>query len=301
MLFLLLFTAAFSYLFRFYSRRFEDFTGPARWIWASHQVSRNEPVVFFATRDFVLPANRRFAHLKIFAEPEYTLWFNSRAIASRRAEDSRHLDEYDVSAIARTGSNRVLVAVRSTNGVGGLIAGLDIAEGRENVVVTDGSWKIFRRWNDLLPLRDAGLAQRPMILGEPPFGRWDYLQPRTAVFDPPPRRIVRPLRTFQYVAKVPDVRIVEGVAVAVKESARAEVFDFGFTQGRVRLTLVGDQPVPPVVRFRLANAQQELYVVESNIWATPFGAGERTLVEPVPHSFRFVIVFGGRATADVVQ
>jgi len=97
------------------------------------------------------------------------------------------------------------------------------------------------------------------------------------------------------------VKIVEGVAVATKESARATAFDFGFTRGRVRLTLIGEQTVPPVVPYRIANVKEEFGMVESTIWSTPFGDGEKTLTEPENRSFRYVIVFGGRATAEVVQ
>jgi hypothetical protein len=299
-LFFVFLTAAFSSLYRFYTRRFEDFTGDARWIWATSQISRNVPVVFFATRDFVLPESRRSTSLKIFADPEYTLWFNGRELAGHRADDQRRLDVYDVSSLARSGRNRIVIAVRSTNGVGGLIASLDHGD-MENTVVTDSRWHIFKRWNDVLPLRDAGPAQRPMVLGEPPLGRWHYLTPRSASFDPPPKRVVRPIRSFDYRATIPSVKIVEGVAVASKEAVRATAFDFGFTAGRVRLTLVGVQPVPPVVMYRLANVKQELNVVESTIWSTPFAEGERTLTEPERRSFRYVIVFGGRATAEVVQ
>jgi len=96
-LFLLFLTAAFSHLFRFYTRRLEDFTGSARWIWASHQISRNVPVVFFAAREFDLPATRAFTHAKIFADPEYALWFNGRELAGRRGgDDARNLDVYDL-------------------------------------------------------------------------------------------------------------------------------------------------------------------------------------------------------------
>lgn len=301
-LFLLFLTAAFSHLFRFYTRRLEDFTGPARWIWASHQISRNVPVVFFATREFDLPKTRAFAHVKIFADPEYVLWFNGRELAGRRAgDDARNLDMYDVSALARTGPNRILVAVRSTNGVGGLIASVDTGVEQENVVVTDNTWKIYRQWNDALPLHDTAPAQRPMILGEPPLGRWHYLTPKPANIDPAVSKIVKPFLALTYRATIPTVKIVDGVAVAVKEPVRATAFDFGFTSGRVRLTLEGHQPVPPVVKFRLANVREELNVTESTIWSTPFAAGERSITEPDRQHFRYVIVFGGRATAEVVQ
>jgi hypothetical protein len=300
-LFLLSLTAAFSYLFRFYTQRFEDVTGRAQWIWAPHQISRNIPVVFFAARDFDLPATRRFTHLKIFADPEYTLYFNGRELASRRVDEQRKLDVYDLSALARTGRNRILVAVRSTTGVGGLLASIDIASEFENVIVSDESWRIFRRWSDALPLRDDGPAQRPMLFGEPPLGRWHYLAPTVAAFDPPPQRVIEPLKDYDFRTTIPVVKIVEGVAVAVKQPVRATAFDFGFTSGRIRLRLIRDEPVPPVVKFRLANVREEFNFVESRVWSTPFGAGERSLTEPEVQHFRYVIVFGGRARAEVVQ
>jgi hypothetical protein len=300
-LFVLCLTAAFAFLLRFYSRRFESFTGPARWIWASHQISRNEPVVFFAARDFDLPPTRHFTHLKVFADPEYTLYFNGRQIAARRSGNEQHLDVYDVSAQARTGRNRVLVAVRSTNGVGGLIGSLDIANEVENFVVTDRGWKIFRVWNDALPVRDAGSARAPMILGVPPLGRWDFLAPKNAAFDPPQQRVIEPKQAIEFRATLPTVRIVEGVAVATQRAVRATAYDFGPTAGRVRFTLIGENPVPPVISYRLANVPEEFKVVESRTRSTAFAAGERSVTEPEAHRFRYVIVFGGKARAEVVQ
>ncbi|HSP14173.1 MAG TPA: hypothetical protein VLV78_05420 [Thermoanaerobaculia bacterium] len=299
--FLLVLTGAFSYLLRFYSRRLENFTGRAQWIWASVQISRNEPVVFFAARDFDLPETRQFAHLKIFADPEYALYLNGRQIAARRAEGTAHLDLYDVSPLVRTGRNRIVVAVHSTNGVGGLIAGLDIANEVENWVVTDRSWRIFRAWNDVLPLRDAGPFRPPMLLGTPPVGRWDYLVPKEATFDPAVQHVVEAKQAIEYRARIPTVRIVEGVAVATERAVRATAFDFGFTSGRVRFSLIGDNPVPPVIQYRLANVREEFNVVESRIRSTAFGAGERSVTDPEQHRFRYVIVFGGRARVEVLQ
>jgi hypothetical protein len=300
-LFLLAMTASFSFLLRFYTRRIENFTGPAQWIWASHQISRNEPVVFFAARDFDLPPTRQFTHLKVYADPEYTLYVNGKLIASRRAEGLPRLDEYDISSIVQTGRNRVVAGVRSTNGVGGLIAGVDIGYEVENYVVTDRNWRIFRTWSDALPVRDTGPWRPPMILGAPPLGRWDYLVPKVVKFDPPPLRTVQPVQAIDYRATIPAVRIVEGVAVATQTAVRATAFDFGFTAGRVRFTLVGDNPVPPVIQYRLANVPEEFNVVESRIRSTAFGAGERSLTDPEILRFRYVIVFGGRARAEVVQ
>lgn len=300
-LFLLCFTAAFSSLFRNFTRRFDAYTGPAQWIWASHQISRNVPVVFFATREFDMPRGWKFAQLRLYAEPESTLWFNGHEIASRRDFGTGTLHVYDLTQLAKPAKNRIVVAVRSTNGVGGLLASLGVDGENENAIVTDRSWKILRTWNDALPLRDVGRAERPMVLGEPPLGRWHYLSPAPAEPDVPPTKVLEPKQAIEFVATIPNVKIVEGVAVATKESVRATAFDFGFTRGRVRLSLVGDQPVPPVVMYRLANVKDEFGVVEAAILSTPFGAGEQVLTEPDVRSFRYVIVFGGRARAEVVQ
>src|SRR5687767_7516011 len=57
-IFFVLFTAAFSYLWRLYATKFYDITGNASWIWARHRISRNIPVAFFAARNFDLPSGR---------------------------------------------------------------------------------------------------------------------------------------------------------------------------------------------------------------------------------------------------
>src|ERR1700730_5062560 len=68
--------AASSRLYLLYAHKFFDVTGRAQWIWAQHQLSRDIPVAFFATRNFDLPPNRQFARIKIAGDPEYTLYFN---------------------------------------------------------------------------------------------------------------------------------------------------------------------------------------------------------------------------------
>src|SRR6266498_196122 len=53
-----LITFSLSQLWLLYAHKFYDVTGRAQWIWAPHQLSRNMPVAFFATREFDLPPNR---------------------------------------------------------------------------------------------------------------------------------------------------------------------------------------------------------------------------------------------------
>ena len=299
--FLVLLTAGFASLWRLFSNKFQDITGTATWIWTPHRISRNLPVVFFAARDFDLPKNRPWTRIKITGDPEYTLYFNGKQIGGRRLRENIHLDVFDVSDLARDGENRILVAVRSTNGVGGLLVSVDIAPETENFVVSGPEWKIFREWNAGLPLRDVGSFVGPMIIGEPPAGRWNYLSQRPAKITAPPSSVQKPVRTWNFRAMIPAIKIRSGVAVVVTEPARAAAFDFGPTAGHVRLVLNGPQAVPPVVRVRLANAEEELATVEAHIRDFVFGAGETTVIDPELNHFRYVVVYGGRATAEVVR
>src|SRR5438132_11911672 len=159
-------TFSLSRLWLLYAHKFYDVTGSAQWIWAQHQLSRDIPVAFFATREFDLPANRYFTRVKIAGDPEYTLWFNGTEIGGGRTADARALDVYDVTPLARTSANRMVIGVRSQDGVGGIIASIDVAPEVRNVVVTDSKWHIVRRWIDDLMVHDPEPAAmtRPMLL-----------------------------------------------------------------------------------------------------------------------------------------
>src|SRR5881409_974356 len=80
LLVLFAFVAAYSQLYLLYVHKFFDITGRAEWIWPQHQLSREIPVAFFATRNFDLPPNRLFTRIKVFGDPEYTLYFNGAQI-----------------------------------------------------------------------------------------------------------------------------------------------------------------------------------------------------------------------------
>src|SRR5258708_30484250 len=67
-----LFAAAFTSLESVYGHKFYDVTGHAKWIWPEVEMSSEVPVAFFAARDFDLPKNRYYTHIKIAADPEYT-------------------------------------------------------------------------------------------------------------------------------------------------------------------------------------------------------------------------------------
>ena len=295
--------AAFSRLDLLYSHKFFDVTGSAQWIWAQHQISREIPVAFFATRDFDLPPNRYYTRIKVTADPEYTLYFNGREIGGRRMGDESALDVYEVSSLARTRGNRLVIAVRSPNGVGGLIASVDIQPDFQNVVVTGRDWNIVRQWRNDLVVRDPppGFLSAPMLLGRPPIGRWNYLSRRAGVFTPPIRRIVAPRGAFALRTALPEVRSPGGVAIIVPRPIGATVFDFGSITGRPRLTINFDNGVSRAVSVRFANDRSELMSIEGPIDPFVFAAGERTVTDPQVRDFRYIMVYGGQATADVVQ
>ncbi len=300
--FVLFFTAAFSTLYRTYSHKFLSTTS-AQWIWAQHRISSNEPVAFFAARDFTLPEKRYYTRLKIAGDPEYTLYINGREVAGRQVGEERTLDLYDISSLVKTGRNRIVVAVRAPQGVGGLIASIDIAPEVANWVVSDGSWKIFRRWHPRLPAEDPpGLeSQPPIVHGPPPIGRWNYLTLVRKELKPPPSKQVAPREAFPVLAYMPAIRTRSGVAVAVAERARATAFDFGFTRGRVRLIAEHERGVNRMVKIRFANARNELGFIEWNIRPIVFAPGERVVTTPEAHDFRYVMVFGRGVRAEVVK
>ena len=299
-----LFTAAFSYLDRIYTHKFLATTGRAQWIWAAHRMSDNEPVVFFAARDFDLPQNRYYTLLKVTGDPEYTLYFNGREIASRRVGDQRQLDVYDVSKLAKTGRNRIVVAVRAPQGIGGLIASIDIAPETENWIVSDGSWRMYRRWHPDILVRDRLDVwwNGVMIVGQPPIGRWNYLALVRTPLSSPVTTVIPPRDSFPMIAYLPTIRTRSGIAVAVADRKRATVYDFGFTRGRIRLVADKARGVTSrVVRIRFAYARNELGSVDWNLRPVVFAPGETEVTTPESHSFRYVTVFGRGVRAEVVR
>src|SRR5438874_2882294 len=166
--------AAVSRLELLYSHKFFDNTGTAQWIWQQNRLAQGDPAAFFATHDFDLPPNRSFTRIKMLGDPEYTLYFNGVAVGGRHVgDDNEALDTYDVSTLARDKNNRMVVAVRSANGVGGLIAAIDLTQEFGNFVVTGNDWHIVRRWRDDLLLHDPPSVDvtRPQLLGRPPARR----------------------------------------------------------------------------------------------------------------------------------
>jgi hypothetical protein len=305
LLFLFVVTAAFAQLHLVYSQKFHEVTGEAKWIWARHRMSDDLPLAFFAARDIDLPERRRYAHLKVLGDPEYTLYVNGREIAGRRIPpEDRQIDFYDISELVKTGRNRIVIAVRARQGVGGLIAALDIGPETENWIVTDDSWRIYRRWNPEILVRDSATLgwETPVIVGEPPIGRWNFLSMQKRELAAPPATVIAAKESFAMKALLPRIRTRSGIAVAVAEQQRARAFDFGPTSGRIRITVDRDPPFGSrAIIVRTANHREELGAIDWNTRAVVFAPGERTVVTPEMHLFRYVLVYGVGASADVIR
>jgi hypothetical protein len=278
-----------------YSDKFFDVTGTAEWIWDRHRLADGDPIAFFATRDFRLPAGRQYAKIKILGDPEYTLYLNGVEVGGKRVLDSHRLDVYDVSSIARTGRNRAVVAVRSANGVGGLILSLDIAPERENVVVTDRSWRIFRSWSPLLLERDLYQLHplAPMSLGRPPMRRWNYLTKAPTPLFQPPQREVQPRHVISFASALPEFRTLEGVVVVGRKAVRATAYDFGPMRGYGRISLPGGvSATSQVILVRYANAPSELSLMEGRVEQIVLAPGEQSVIDPQKRLFRYIIIYG---------
>ncbi len=294
-------TFAIDRLWLLYAHKFYDSTGRAEWIWARHQLSGNTPVAFFATREFDLPPNRYFTRIKIAGDPEYMLWFNGTEIGGRKLGDARALDVYDVTDLARTSANRMVIGVRSADGVGGIIASIDIAPEVQNVVATDRSWHVVRRWMDDLMVHDPESWEPPMPIGRPPVGRWNFLGRQDARRVEPPHRVVAPSAAFDVRTAMAGIEVRAGVAVTVARPKRATVFDFSPITARARLTLRRPDGAARVVNVRFANERSELFFVEGPVEQFVFAEGERTILDPVERRFRYVMVYDSAATAEAVQ
>ncbi len=297
-----LFIAAFARIDLLYSHKFFDVTGRARWIWAPVDASRDDPVVFFATRDFDLPPNRYYTHIKVSADPEYTLTFNGREIGGRRAGEDSVLDVYDVTALARDRHNRIVIAVRSTKSVGGVIASMDLSPEVENFIVTDRSWNIVPSWMPGLLLRDPAVTQKPAIIGEPPVGRWNYLKSVERPLEIPPTRVLEPRSSTWFKTALPQIRDTSGIAIVAKRPERATAYDFGgFVDGRLRVTRLYNLDLPEVVNVRFANAPDELKLIEAPVRPFVFAVGEAAVVDTEVRHFRYASVYGRPAKADVLE
>jgi hypothetical protein len=295
---------AFSRLELLYSHKFFDNTGRAQWIWQQNRFVQGDPAAFFATKDFDLPPNRAFTRIKMLGDPEYTLYFNGVAVGGRHVgDDNEALDTYDVSALARDKHNRMVVAVRSANGVGGLIAAIDLTAEFGNFIVTGGDWHIVRRWRDDLLIRDPAAAEitLPKLLGRPPARRWNYLAQRDAKPFARIERVIEPREASAFETALAEIAVIGGTAVTVSRKTHATAYDFGPTSGRARLKISDPGNAARKVTLRFANEPSELNAVEGAVEQFVFAAGERTIVDEETRHFRYVSVYGTPVRVDLLQ
>lgn len=292
------FTFAYSQLHLMYSHKFFNVTGRAQWIWMRHRLAAGTPIAFFATRDFDLTPDRYFTRIKIAADPEYTLYFNGQMIAGRHGEEGSILDVYDVTKLAHDGRNRIVIAARSANGVGGVIAAVDTRPDF-HLLASDATWHIVGRWTDDLPLRDpAGALAKPLLLGRPPAGQWNELTAREGHFMKPPQRVITPVQAIAVNAALMEINVVGGVAVAGSKPTPGIAYDFGGNiDGRVQLITSESG----LVRIRRGYWLSDLTPAEGPVEAFVLAAGERAITDPEVRNFRYVLVYGGQAKARVVQ
>ena len=283
----------------FFVNRFSDSTGEAQWIWQEHRISSREPVSFYATSTFQLPESREYVRIKIAAAPAYTLFFNGREIGGGARSDVT-LDVFDVTKYAQTGTNRLVASVRSGDGVGGLLAAVDLGPTLMNAVVTGDDWNIFPGWHEDIAVRNPrGVApEAPIVLGGPPFGRWNYPAMTEGKTYGDARFIGYPVSRTMIESALPEIRTVGGVVIATLRPAPATVFDFGdMVFGRPRIqTAPGDTRL---VRVRYLPAMEQLdpaAMTESLV----LGAGESAVIDPEPRHFRYAVVYATDADATLV-
>lgn len=164
-------------------------TGEAQWIWKPMNWRDEGPTAFYAVRDFDLPARPRQARLLVTADEEYVLTLNGKRIGAGAWRPGAPLDVYEAGPLLLQGGNRLVVELRSSRGVGGLLLGLEDTAAHRILVGTDQAWRIFPRHQlglvrGWLPLGGGELAH---CWGIPPAGRWD--RPREGPLRPPLGRL----------------------------------------------------------------------------------------------------------------
>ena len=133
-----------------------------------------EATAFYVVREFTLSSAPRAARLRVVGDEEYILVLNGSRVGSGRWRIGLPGDEHEVAPLLRTGSNRLIVELRSSTGAGGLWLEL-VADGRE-VVRSDRDWSLHRgAWQRLFRNSQMPNGERPLDLGTSPLGRWGDL------------------------------------------------------------------------------------------------------------------------------
>ncbi|MGB5892306.1 MAG: hypothetical protein WBH75_20305 [Thermoanaerobaculia bacterium] len=160
-------------------------TRDAEWIWAPGMKGEPSPVRFFLVRQFELPFAVSDARLLARADEEYEVHLNGTWVGSNRYAAGT-VDAYDAGSLLQPGTNTLLVELRSTRGIGGLLFSLEIngTQGEVLRIVSDDSWEVVGRGlRGLFGNRqELVLEEAVEVLGKPPVGRWGL--PRAAISKP---------------------------------------------------------------------------------------------------------------------
>lgn len=292
--------ASFALLHRFFQEKFYNATGEAQWIWRDGvRMSKGDPAAFYAAADFEVPPGSVHTRINVAADPQYQLFVNGHEIGGAVLAVTGCIDTFDVTALVKPGVNRLVIATRSANGAGGLLASIDFGPMQRNMIATGESWEIFERFDPRIHRpgwRDRGTT--PRVLGPPPYGRWDFLTRVERKLAAEKKIVVEPIAVEQFDTALPEIRTPSGVAVVVAKPVRARIFDFGPVQGYGRLTR-GDTREAKVIPVRYANLPQE-FDMEAATHPMVFAPGESTVVDPQIRGFRYIIVYDESAAASAM-
>ena len=149
-------------------------SGEAAWIWSADPPLEVAPRAFYLVQDFEVEEPPAAARLLALGDEEYVLYLNGLRVGSNRYTSGAALDRYDVGSLLVPGANRLVAEVRSGRGTGGFLLRLEGGAGAPALAATDGTWRVFRRFDPglaggWLPL-DSG--EPPRVWGRAPTGRW---------------------------------------------------------------------------------------------------------------------------------
>ncbi len=271
----------------------------ACWIWATGDYGGGKAIAFLAARDLELAATGP-ARLQIAADETYLLYVNGRRLGGGSYRPGKPLDEYDAGPFLEIGLNRILVELRSSRGAGGLLARLELGSSGEarddsRTLVTDGDWRIFRRYDPGLfggwSTLEGGDA--PKVWQRAPTGRWRLAagsRPRPIPFQgfPPPERR-RPLRHRKYVD--PAWLDIDWSRRRIPALGPQQVYDWGEeVEGYLAFDLRSDAGQPGLVYFASEQPPDpNTRPPDAVILPVP---GRRHWQDAHPRRFRYALVVG---------
>ena len=147
-------------------------TGGAQWIW-SHAGPEDGWTVFFVARDFEVQNPPSRAELLVAADEEYVVYLNGHTLGLGTHTPGA-VDRYEVGAALVRGANRILVELRSSRAIGGLLLSLREADAQTAMIVSDAAWRVVREYREEIKWPGSDLEGVPAVKvwGAPPVGRW---------------------------------------------------------------------------------------------------------------------------------